>query len=216
MVLLSCWLENVLRATKACTFSTSQLPRVVRTWGVFTFFTYKCASRHNGVPFLISYLASWLRTRRFSEPTIRPSGATNHWKDTVNQFSHTCIFLLPTLSLLWSSHFLTSPLWLFPPLLFHLCILSEVWLLNFLRSYHIISYSYSCSCSYSYSYHIISYHIYIERDRYIYTFRYLYQLYIYTLLPTIQQELHIAYCPFLSLSCPIYIFFASFGNTNTQ
>ena len=28
------------------------------------------------------------------------------------------------------SHFLTSPLWLFP-LLFHLCILSELWLLNF-------------------------------------------------------------------------------------
>ena len=34
---------------------------------------------------------------------------------------------------LLSSHFLTSPPWLFPPLLFHLCILSEVWLLNFLR-----------------------------------------------------------------------------------
>jgi len=31
----------------------------------------------------MSYLASWLRTRRFSEPTFRPSGATNHWKNTV-------------------------------------------------------------------------------------------------------------------------------------
>ena len=33
----------------------------------------KCASRHNGVQFLISHLASWLRTRRFSKPTFRPS-----------------------------------------------------------------------------------------------------------------------------------------------
>ena len=28
------WLQNVLRATTACTFSTSQLPKVVRSWGV--------------------------------------------------------------------------------------------------------------------------------------------------------------------------------------
>ena len=45
------WLRNVLRATTACTFSTSQLPKVVLTWGVFNFFTCKCASRHNGVHF---------------------------------------------------------------------------------------------------------------------------------------------------------------------
>ena len=30
--------------------------------------------------FFISHLTSWLRTRRFSEPTFRPSGAPNHWK----------------------------------------------------------------------------------------------------------------------------------------
>ena len=48
--------------------------------GVLYIFTSKCASRHNGVQFFISHLASWLRTRRFSEPTFRPSGATNHWK----------------------------------------------------------------------------------------------------------------------------------------
>ena len=45
--------------------------------------TSKCASRHNGVHLFISHLASWLRTRRFSEPTFRPSGAPNHWKNTV-------------------------------------------------------------------------------------------------------------------------------------
>ena len=78
-------LGNVLRATTACTFSTSQLQKVVRHWCVLYILTWKCASRHNGVHFFISHLASWLRTRRFSEPTFRPSGATNHWKNTVNR-----------------------------------------------------------------------------------------------------------------------------------
>ena len=45
------WLGNVLRATTACTFSTSQLPKVVRTWCVLYILTSKCASRHNGVHF---------------------------------------------------------------------------------------------------------------------------------------------------------------------
>ena len=143
-VLCTFWLGNVLRATTACTFSTSQLPKVVQTWCVLCVLTWKCASRsractfstaqlpkvvrrwcvlyiltlkcasrHNGVHFLISHLASWLRTRRFNEVTFRSSGAPNHWKNTVNRdfptFSRTGIFLLPTLSLLCSSHFLTSP-----------------------------------------------------------------------------------------------------------
>ena len=68
--------------------------------------TSKCASRHNGVQLFLSHLASWLRTRRFGEPTFRPSGATNHWKNTVLRdfptFSRTCIFFLLTLSLLCS------------------------------------------------------------------------------------------------------------------
>ena len=45
------WLGNVLRATTARTFSTSQLPKVVRTPGVLYILTWKCASRHNGVHF---------------------------------------------------------------------------------------------------------------------------------------------------------------------
>ena len=45
------WLGNLLRATTACTFSTSQLPKVVRTWCVLCILTWKCASRHNGVHF---------------------------------------------------------------------------------------------------------------------------------------------------------------------
>ena len=79
------WFGNVLRATTACTFSTSQLPKVVRTPSVLYILTSKCASRHNCVQFFISHLARWLRTRRSSEPTFRPSGATNHWKNRVNR-----------------------------------------------------------------------------------------------------------------------------------
>ena len=130
-------LRNVLRATTPCTFSTSQLPKVLRDRQFLTLLTSKCASRHNGVQFFISPVASWLRTRRFSEPTFRPSGATNHWKNTVFRdfptFSRICIFCLLTLSLLlfFLLIFLFSmPL---PCSAFHLSILSEVWLLNFLR-----------------------------------------------------------------------------------
>ena len=72
-VLCTFSLGNVLCATTACTFSTSQLPKVVRPWCALHLFTWKCASRHNGVQFFISHLASWLRTRRFSEPSFRPS-----------------------------------------------------------------------------------------------------------------------------------------------
>ena len=125
-VLCTFWLGNVLRATAARTFSTSQLPKVAWEWCALYILTWKCASRHNGVQFFISHLARRLRTRRFSEPTFRPPRATNHCKNTVNRdfptFSRTCIFFLLTLSLLCSSHFLASPLWLFPPLLFHVSI----------------------------------------------------------------------------------------------
>ena len=98
----------------------------VKKWSepvIFSLLTWTCASRHNGVQFFISHLARWLRACRFSEPTFRPSGATNHWKNAVNRDSS-----FFSLFLFWSSHFLASPLWLFP-------LLSEVWLLNFLRSY---------------------------------------------------------------------------------
>ena len=139
-VFCTCWLRNVLRHDGvACTFSTSQLPKGARDPGVLYLFTWNCASRHNGLQFFISHLASWLRTRRFSEPTCRPSGAPDHWKNRVFRdfpaFSRICIFFLLTLSLLLFSLliFLFSlPL---PCSAFHLSLLSEVWLLNFLRTY---------------------------------------------------------------------------------
>ena len=110
----------MLRATTACTFSTSQLPKVVREWCILCSLTYiltsKCASRHNGVHFFdistsksgpnvvcfvhfdlemcfapqrraIFHLSSGQLAPHppLSEPTFRPSGATNHWKNTVNR-----------------------------------------------------------------------------------------------------------------------------------
>ena len=142
------WLGNVLRATTACTFPTSQLPKVVRSWGVFYILTCKCASRHNGVhfsqlpkvvrhwcvlyiltskcasrhngvQFFITYLASWLRTRRFSEPTFRPSECFATFLPFRASPSSFLLIFLFSLPLSCSA--------------FHLSILSEVWLLNFLR-----------------------------------------------------------------------------------
>ena len=45
-------LANVLRATAACHFWTSELPKWLRECGVLHILTCKCASRHSGVPFL--------------------------------------------------------------------------------------------------------------------------------------------------------------------
>ena len=168
------WLGHVLRATTACTFSTCELPKMVRTWCVFYILTWKCASRHNsvhffhiwtskngpymvcflhfdldicfapqqralfrhvnfqkwsenvvlckiltwtcasrhnGVQFFISHLASWLRTRRFSEPTFRPSGAPNHWKKhSVSQLSYLFAHLHLLSSDSFSSTLLSSKL----------------------------------------------------------------------------------------------------------
>ena len=51
-------LENVLLATAACNFSTSQLQKVLRDRQIFNILTWKCASRHSGVQFLISPLTT--------------------------------------------------------------------------------------------------------------------------------------------------------------
>ena len=73
----------------------------------------------------MSYLATWLRARRFSEPTFGPSRDTNHWKNTVlcdfPNISRTCLFFLLYFPLSASSSLCFSSL--------HM----EVWQLNFLR-----------------------------------------------------------------------------------
>ena len=136
------WFGNVPRVITVYIFSISELPKVVRGWYILYIFTSKSASHHNGVQIFFFHLANWLRTRRFSESTFRPSGASNHWKNTMFRdfptFSHICIFFLLILSLLIFSllNFLFSlPL---PTSVFHLCILSEIWFLNFVRLFNYI------------------------------------------------------------------------------
>ena len=50
-VLCTCWLRNVLRATTACTFWASQLPKLLWTRCALYILTSKFASRHDGVHF---------------------------------------------------------------------------------------------------------------------------------------------------------------------
>ena len=57
------WLRNVLRAAAACTFSTSQLPKVLRTWGVFcTFWLRNVLRATTACNFSISQLPKVVRT----------------------------------------------------------------------------------------------------------------------------------------------------------
>ena len=180
----------MLRATTPCTFSTSQLPKLLRTAQFLTHFTSKCASRHNAVHFcdistsksaprpsvfntfyfqmcfapqrraLFKHLnfqkrsdaevfcTFSLRNRlrattacNFSSlisPDVsapaalasllfNPPEPRNHKKHSVSRLSYLFAHLHLLSSDLFSSD--SSPCWLF----FHLSILSEVWLLNFLR-----------------------------------------------------------------------------------
>ena len=112
--------RNVLRATTACTFSISQLPKVLRRWSVFVHFGFEICF---GVQFLISHLPRWLRARRFSKPTLRsPKTLAKHCVSRL-------FYLFARLHLLSSDSFsslifflllFSSLLWLFSPLLFHL------------------------------------------------------------------------------------------------
>ena len=55
----------MLRATTACTFSTSQLPKVLRTRQFLTLSTSKCASHYNGLCFFNFSTSKSARTRQF-------------------------------------------------------------------------------------------------------------------------------------------------------
>ena len=123
---LAFWLENVLLATAACNLSTSQLQKVVRPRQFFSILTWKCASRYSGVQFFLCPLQSYLRTRRFSEVTFRPSRHTKHWK--TQHFATSLTFRA-----CGSSFFPHLLIFFLAALLFQLSILSEVRLLNFLR-----------------------------------------------------------------------------------
>ena len=157
------WLRNVLRATTACTFSTSQLLKVVRTWCVLYIFDFDmCFAPQRRALFRQLnfqkwsehgvFCAFWLRhvlrattACNFSsliwpdgstpEPTFQPSRATNHWKTQ-------CFATFPPFRasassffwLLWSSLFYSS--FLFDSS--HLCF-SSVHIVGSLTSKPLIS-----------------------------------------------------------------------------
>ena len=97
------WLSNVLFATAACNFSTSELQKVVQTCGVLYILTCKCAFRHSGVQFLSSPLSTDLRTRRFNRPTFRLTRHTNHWKK--QHFATSLTFGADVSSFFWLSRY---------------------------------------------------------------------------------------------------------------
>ena len=105
------WLANVLFATAACNFSTSEQTKVLRSRRVLYILTFKCAFRHSGVQFLMSPLSTYLRTRRFNRPTFGLTRHTNLWKNTAfRDFSNIwrgCIFFLLTF---WLLHLLSTDL----------------------------------------------------------------------------------------------------------
>ena len=100
------WLQNVLCVTVACNF-----------WSLV---------RPDG--FAPAALASLL-----FDPLGPQNIGKTVFRDFPTIFARLHFFFLLALSLFWSSFFFLSLLWLFPPLLFYLSMLSEVWLLNFLR-----------------------------------------------------------------------------------
>ena len=103
-------LRHVLRATKARTFSTSQLLKVLWDPGVLYLFTSKSASRHNGVQLFISHLPRCLRTRRLASLLVDPPEPQNIEKHSVSRLSYLFAHLHLLSSDLFSSDF--SPLWL--------------------------------------------------------------------------------------------------------
>ena len=90
---------------------------------------WKYASHHNAVQFLTFHLASWFRTRQFSEPTCRPSEVIKERKITMLRafptLPRTCILFLLSFSLSDPLSSDVHPVCFFLTVLFHLSILSE-------------------------------------------------------------------------------------------
>ena len=107
MVFCTFWLPNVLRATTACNFSSLIWP-------------------DGSAPAALASLLSTLRSHKSLEK--------HNVLRLFYLFAHLHLLSSDSFSsLIFSLLLFSSLLWLFPPLLFHLSILSEVWLLNFLR-----------------------------------------------------------------------------------
>ena len=131
------WLQNVLRAATACTFSTSQLPKVVRRWCVL------CIWLGNVLRAKTVCTFSSLIWPDGSAPAALASLLFDPLEPQIIGKTQCVATFLPfrasASSFFWLFLFsdLLSSTLLFPLTLpisaFHLSILSEVWLLNFLR-----------------------------------------------------------------------------------
>ena len=129
-------------ATTACSFSTTQYPKVLLPWGVVCIFTSKCASRHNGVQLFMSHLILpdgsapvALASLLLDPPKPQNIGKTQCFRDFSLLFlilSRPSIFFLLTLSSVSFSSvsFSSSTALTTAAASVHK---SEVWLLNFLR-----------------------------------------------------------------------------------
>ena len=120
-------LQNVLFATAACNFSTSELPKVLRDRQFFCIFTSKCAFRHSSVQFLISPLSTYLRTRRFNRPTVLFDWPDTRIIEKTQHFATSLTFGADVSSFFWLSRYCIFFLltWLLYSA-FQLSILSEV------------------------------------------------------------------------------------------
>ena len=181
---------KVLRAQQFFPRLTSQLPKVLRTWGVFSFLTCKCASRHNGVQCFHLSSSQMAPHRRCSEPTFRPAGATNHWKNTVLRdfptFSRTpasSFWLFPFSDLLSSSlSCLTLTTSAFPSVHIVGSLTSKlpsfiyIYIIYLYLSIFIYLFIYLFICIYLYLYLFVCVYLYL------YLYLYLYSLVMYLLI----------------------------------
>ena len=121
-VFVAFWLGKVFGPTLTCIFSTSEFEKVIQDHQfLFWILTWKRSSCRSGVQFFFSPLNSYLRSRRFSEPTFRPIRPIRP-----TDFRNARVYLLSTDStFFWLYFLLTLPLCS----AFHVSILSEVWLL---------------------------------------------------------------------------------------
>ena len=103
----------MLCAPTACTCSTSQLLKVPRSRQFWAFFTWKRALRRSSMYVFIFHLQTWLRTRRFSDPTFRlpePQSRKNIVFCDFPTLPRTCIFFILSFSDLLFSCLLFSSL----------------------------------------------------------------------------------------------------------
>ena len=101
----------MIRATTACTFSTSQLPKVVRHWCVFVHFDFKiCFAPQRRAIFSSLIWPAGSAPAALASLLFRPSGATNHWKKSVSRLSYLFAHLHLLSSYSFSSTLLSSNL----------------------------------------------------------------------------------------------------------